>query len=148
MIRILLIITSIFLSTSCTSTRDEVSETAKNYATAWFAGDEALMASLLHEKFIKRAILPLDNGQPPADQSQAWKNDEVYLHEQNKAILVAKTAKKKPTDHAKRVTEISVLSVTDQTATVKIKAIGWTDFLQMAKVGGKWQIINALWETK
>lgn len=43
--------------------------------------------------------------------------------------------------------EIEIFDVMDQTATVKLSAHWGVDHLQLAKIEGKWMIMNVLWQS-
>jgi hypothetical protein len=43
--------------------------------------------------------------------------------------------------------EIVIYDVLDQTATVKLTAVWGTDYMHLAKIDGKWMIINVLWQS-
>ena len=44
------------------------------------------------------------------------------------------------------IKEVVVSDVQDQTASAKISAMWGTDYMQLAKYDGRWQIINILWQ--
>ena len=43
--------------------------------------------------------------------------------------------------------EITIYDVLDQTATVKLTADWGTDYMHLAKIDGKWMIVNVLWQS-
>ena len=43
--------------------------------------------------------------------------------------------------------DIVIYDVLDQTATVKLTADWGTDYMQLAKLDGKWMIVNVLWQS-
>jgi hypothetical protein len=43
--------------------------------------------------------------------------------------------------------EVIIFDVSDQTASVKVKAAWGIDYMHLAKYDGKWKIINVLWQT-
>jgi putative lumazine-binding protein len=43
--------------------------------------------------------------------------------------------------------EITIYDVLDQTATVKLTADWGTDYMHLAKMDGKWMIVNVLWQS-
>jgi hypothetical protein len=45
----------------------------------------------------------------------------------------------------KRNIEVTVLDVMEDIAAVKVLSAMYYDYLQMAKIEGKWKIINVLW---
>jgi hypothetical protein len=45
----------------------------------------------------------------------------------------------------KRAIEVTVLDAAEDLAMVKVVSARYYDFLQMAKMGGEWKIVNVLW---
>ena len=43
--------------------------------------------------------------------------------------------------------EITIYDVLDQTASVKLTADWGTDYMHLAKIDGKWMIVNVLWQS-
>ena len=43
--------------------------------------------------------------------------------------------------------EITIFDVMDQTATVKLAADWGVDYMHLAKIDGKWMIVNVLWQS-
>ena len=44
--------------------------------------------------------------------------------------------------------EVIILDVFDKTASVKLIADDWIDYMHIVKLEGKWQIVNVLWQFK
>ena len=42
--------------------------------------------------------------------------------------------------------EVKLLDVSDRTASVKLTADEWIDYMHVVKVNGEWKIINVLWQ--
>ena len=45
-----------------------------------------------------------------------------------------------------RRTDVTVLDVYGNAASVKLEMHDWIDYLHMSKMGGRWVIVNVLWE--
>jgi hypothetical protein len=54
----------------------------------------------------------------------------------------------RPTPKDQRQNDVTVLDVFGNTASVKIVATDWIDYLHVAKFNGRWVIVNVLWELK
>ena len=52
--------------------------------------------------------------------------------------------KQTPTDQ--RRMDVQILDIYENTASVRITAGEWIDYMHLAKVDGEWKIINVLWE--
>jgi hypothetical protein len=64
--------------------------------------------------------------------------------------LLAQTKKKRvqtvnPQD---LIRSITILDIYHNAAIVKAETPNWIDYLHMAKISGKWKIVNILWELK
>ncbi|HXQ37945.1 MAG TPA: nuclear transport factor 2 family protein, partial [Anaerolineales bacterium] len=54
----------------------------------------------------------------------------------------------KDTPKEKQQKDITILDVFENAASVKAVMSGWIDYMHMAKVNGRWVIVNVLWELK
>ncbi len=61
--------------------------------------------------------------------------------------LAAKWNAKGRVDAETAPKEIEIFDVMDQTATVKLSAHWGVDYLHLAKIEGKWMIMNVLWQS-
>lgn len=81
-----------------------------------------------------------------------WTNKKTgkeYLRETftDAMVLLAETYNQDGTkfpDKPKK--EIIILDVFDKTASVKLIADKWIDYMHIVKLNGKWQIVNVLWQ--
>jgi len=48
----------------------------------------------------------------------------------------------------KQQKDVTILDRYENAATVEIVASDWIDYLHIAKLDGRWQIVNVLWERK
>lgn len=81
-----------------------------------------------------------------------WTNKETgkeYLRETftDAMILLAETYNKNgdrfPVNPKK---EVVILDIFDRTASVKLIADDWIDYMHIVKMNGKWQLVNVLWQ--
>jgi hypothetical protein len=95
------------------------------------------MEQALHPRMVKRTF---------------WKDKATqkdYLTEffaENMVILAEKynvKGDKFPTVPKK---EVKLLDVSDRTASVKLIADEWIDYMHLAKLNGEWKIVNVLWQ--
>ena len=52
------------------------------------------------------------------------------------------------TPAAQRRTDVRILDIFGNTASVRVDADRWIDYLHIAKWNGRWVIINVLWENR
>lgn len=119
------------------SDRDAIKRTALNYAEGWYEGNADKMESALSPDLAKRIARTNPQGQTRLDQMTAL-------------TLVQATrggfGKQTPKDEQQK--DVTILDVLGGAATVKLEMRDWIDFMHIAKVNGKWQIVNVLWEMK
>jgi hypothetical protein len=54
----------------------------------------------------------------------------------------------KGTPPERQLKDVRILDVFQEAASVRITMSDWIDYLQLAKVDGRWVIVNVLWERK
>ena len=111
--------------------------TALNYVEGWYAGDDDRMRSALHPDLAKRISMRREDG--------TWQLQSMTADE-----LVAGTARGggQRTPEAQRQRDVVILDIFGNTASVRATMSGWVDYMHMARVDGRWQIVNVLWELK
>jgi hypothetical protein len=116
---------------------DQIIAAALDYAESAYEGVQGRMERALHPKLAKRAVF--------ADQ-QTGKD---VLHELTAPELIEWVAKghgKQP--ESRRQRDVKVLDIYENTAQVRVDMNDWVDFMQIAKINGRWVIINVLWALK
>jgi len=111
-----------------------IEQTARDYIEGWYTADAARMARALHPDLVKRRIDTL------ADGRQVVK---TVTREQMVEWTRAGGGSRTPADQ--RDISVHVLDVSGDIAAVKTISADYIDFLEMAKVDGKWVIVNVLW---
>ena len=79
------------------------------------------------------------------------KTQKEYLGETftDAMILLAETYNQKGDKFPENpMKEVIILDVFDKTASVKLIADDWIDYMHIVKLEGKWQIVNVLWQFK
>jgi len=96
------------------------------------------MEKALHPHLAKRMV------------STNQKSGLSNLHQMTAMSLVQGTRKAwgKNIPEDKRQNEVIILDKFRNTASVKVIATDWIDYLHMVKWNGEWKIINVLWELK
>ena len=141
---VLALATLIVVATTTTGTarsqtatdRDAIVQTALDYIEGYYTGDAARMERSLHPDLAKRIVRIDPAGKPRLDHMGA---------PQLVKIAAGRANAPKPAQQQKDVT---VLDVFGNTASVKIVANDWIDYLHVAKWEGRWVIVNVLWEMK
>ncbi|WP_420574778.1 nuclear transport factor 2 family protein [Kordia sp.] len=77
------------------------------------------------------------------------KTGKEYLREtfRDAMILLAETYNKDGSRFPKNPKkEVVILDIYDKTASIKLIADDWIDYMHIVKLNGKWQIVNVLWQ--
>jgi hypothetical protein len=131
-----------FQSLFCQSAKDSaaVRAAALDYVEGWYDGNAERMEKAVHPKLAKRII--------------GWSKDhtknENVLGEMNGTQLVDGTRKGfgKGIPKEEQIKNITILSMYNNTASVKAEMKDWIDFMHIGRWNGEWKIINVLWEMK
>ncbi|MCH8804488.1 MAG: nuclear transport factor 2 family protein [Planctomycetes bacterium] len=139
-ITLLVALPLLLLVAAATQTKDPdheaIKQTALDYGESWYAGDAERMERALHPDLAKRILRP----DPRSGKGR--------IEHMSAMTLVQTTRKgsgtKVPAD--KRRTDVTILDVYGNAACVKLEMHDWIDYIQMSKMGGRWVIVNVLWE--
>ena len=112
--------------------------TALDYIDGWWSGDAQRMASALHPELVKR----IRN----ADTARGAE----WIDNQGASRLTLGTARGggRETPAANRRSDVVILDIFQNTASVRVDAGAWVDYLHMVRWGGRWVILNVLWEMR
>lgn len=106
---------------------------ARDYIEGWYAGDAARMANALHPDLVKRIVVP--------------RNGRSELQEMTADELIAATGNGggQGTPPNARRTDVQVLDVFGDVASVRVDAGEWIDYMHLARWNGEWKVVNVLW---
>ncbi len=124
-----------------TETTDQETEIAaieaavRDYIDGWYEGDAERMARGLHPDLRKRSFRELPGG-------------GQVVHDLTYATMVAYTKEGFGSRSKKdgQINHVKILDVSPTTASVKTVSPEFIDYLHLAKVDGRWRIVNVLWE--
>jgi Putative lumazine-binding len=115
----------------------EIKRVALAYLESQHIPDPKLMEEALHPRMVKRSVF----------KNKATKKDFVSEYFAENMIILAESYNSKgdkfPSNPRK---EVVFLDVSTKTASVKLIADTWIDYMHIVKVNGKWKIINVLWQ--
>jgi NADPH:quinone reductase-like Zn-dependent oxidoreductase len=106
---------------------------ALDYIEGWYDGDAARMARALHPALVKRLVLRKEGGS--------------VIEEMSATQLIEQTAGGggRDTPAARRRADVRVLDVFADSASVRVDAAEWIDYMHLARWNGEWRIVNVLW---
>ena len=117
--------------------KDAIKATAMDYMEGWYEGNAERMERALHPELSKRMFSKDDKGR------------SVFNH-MGAMSLVQGTRRGfgKETPKEKQRKDVTILDVFENVASVRADMSDWIDYMHMAKVDGKWVIVNVLWELR
>jgi Putative lumazine-binding len=115
-----------------------IRQTALDYIEGWYEGDAERMERALHPELAKRIVLT--NPQ----------NNQSRLDQMGAMSLVQGTRRGggRNTPKERQQKDVTILDIYESSASVKIIATDWIDYLHVVKFNGRWVIVNVLWELK
>jgi hypothetical protein len=113
---------------------EAIRQAALDYVEGYYEGDVARMERALHPELAKRIVRSDSTG-------VAW------LSTMGASQLVAGTRAGggREISAADRKTDVTILDVFHDVASARIDAGPWIDYLHLARMNGKWVIVNVLW---
>ena len=111
---------------------------ALDYAEGWYEGNGDRMARALHPELVKRIVV------------RDTTTGKTMVQGMGASVLVNSTrhgyGKETPKDRQQK--DVTVLDIFGNAASAKAVMADWIDYMQLAKVDGRWVIVNVLWERK
>lgn len=114
-----------------------IKQAALDYIEGWYEGNAERMERALHPELAKRIVHTNAQGRSRLDQMGAMT-----------LVLGTRRGGGKDTPKERQEKDVTILDVYENAASVKVVASDWIDYLHMAKFGGRWVIVNVLWELK
>lgn len=115
-----------------------IKQAALDYIEGWYEGNAERMERALHPELAKRAVFTDSR----SGQSRLQQMSAMTLVQYTKAGY----GKKVPVDQQQK--DVFILDKYENVAVVKVIALEWIDYLQIARYNGEWKIVNVLWEMK
>jgi Putative lumazine-binding len=115
-----------------------IRSTALDYVEGWYEGNVTRMSRALHPELVKRIVV--------TDTTTG----KSVLQNMGASALVngARHGYGKSTPRERQQKEVTILDIFGHAASVKATMADWIDYMQVAKVDGRWVIVNVLWEKK
>ena len=111
---------------------------ALDYVEGWYEGNPERMTRALHPELVKRIVVP--------DTTTG----RSVLQNMGASALVNGTrhgwGKSTPRDRQEK--EVRILDIFGNAASARATMADWIDYMQLARVDGRWVIVNVLWERK
>ncbi|WP_163410315.1 nuclear transport factor 2 family protein [Flavobacterium ajazii] len=115
----------------------DIKRVALAYIEAQHTPNPKLMEGALHPRMVKRSVF----------RSKGAKKDYVSEFFAENMVILAETYNVKGDKFPKNPRkEVRLLDVSAKTASVKLLADEWIDYMHIVKINGEWKIINVLWQ--
>lgn len=111
--------------------------TALDYVEGWYEGNAERMQRALHPELAKRIVRVDSAGNASLQQMGA-----------SALVAGARAGFGKQTPPNLQRKDVRVLDIFGNAASVRADMADWVDYMQMGKVGGRWVIVNVLWEMR
>ena len=136
---VVILVASISSNVTAQSATDAaaIKQTALDYIEGWYEGNAERMERAVHPELAKRIVQTNAQGRSRLDQMSAMT-----------LVMGTRRGGGKDTPPEKQQKDVTILDVYENAASVKVVASEWVDYLHMAKFGGRWVIVNVLWELK
>lgn len=117
--------------------KEAIKTTAMDYMEGWYEGNAERMERALYPELAKRMFSKDEKGRSVFNDMGAMK-------------LVQGTRRGfgKETPKDKQRKDVTILDVFENVASVRADMSDWIDYMHVAKVDGKWVIVNVLWELR
>ena len=120
------------------SDRDAIKQTALDYIEGFYEGNAERMERALHPDLAKRIVRT-----DPSTGKHRLENMTAA-----RLTQITQMRRNAPTPKEKQQKDVTILDQYENSASVKIVAADWIDYLHIARFDGRWVIVNVLWELK
>jgi hypothetical protein len=112
--------------------------TALDYVEGWYERNGERMSRAVHPELVKRIVV----------SDTATKHSVLQTMGASALVNGARRGWGRETPADRRQKDVTILDIFGNAASVKAVMADWIDDLQIAKVNGRWVIVNVLWERK
>ena len=134
----LLILAAAPLQAQTAADSTAIRATALDYVEGWYEGNPERMGRALHPELVKRIVV----------SDTATKRSVIETMGASALVNGTRRGWGKQTPKDKQQKDVTILDIFGNAASVKAVMADWIDYLQIAKVDGRWVIVNVLWEQK
>lgn len=114
-----------------------IEATALDYIEGWYTADAARMERSLHPHLVKRFLERLPDGGLRLTMTSALE-----------LVRQVEAGGGSDVPAGSRRTDVRILDIFQDVASVRVDAHGWIDYMHLLAVGGEWRIVDVLWEIR
>lgn len=134
---IIFFLSVITISAQSDSDKTAIKATALDYVEGWYEGNAERMERAVFPELAKRMFSKNEKGRSVFNEMGAMR-----------LVQATRTGYGKNTPKDKQRKDITILDVFENVASVRADMTDWIDYMHLAKVEGKWVIVNVLWELR
>ena len=136
----LMLLTSVTAASQAQSAADStaIRTTALDYVEGWYEGNPQRMARAVHPELVKRIVV----------SDTATKQSVIQSMGATALVNGTRHGYGKTTPKDRQQKDVAILDIFGNAASAKAIMADWVDYMQLAKVNGRWVILNVLWEKK
>jgi hypothetical protein len=115
-----------------------ITQAALDYIQGYYSGNAERMERALHPDLAKRIV----RTNPANNRSALEQMSAMTL------VQITRMMAQRPVPEDQQRSEVKILDVFGNVASVRVDATSWIDYLHLAKWNGEWKIVNVLWEMR
>jgi len=115
-----------------------ITQAALDYIQGYYTGNAERMERALHPDLAKRIV----RTNPANNRSALEQMSAMTL------VQITRMMAQRPVPEDQQRSEVKILDVFGNVASVRIDAAMWIDYLHLAKWNGEWKLVNVLWEMR
>jgi hypothetical protein len=121
-----------------TEDKEAVMQTCLDYVDGWYTANPKRMARAVHPDLVKRTLT--------RDPEQGWRLNRITTSEMMVEFTQAGGGSRVPGEE--RIYDITIQNGFRHIASVTALSPKYMDYIQLAKLGDRWVIVNVLWELR
>ena len=115
-----------------------IRQAALDYIDGYYSGNAERMERALHPDLAKRLV----QTNPNNNRSELDQMSAMAL------VQITRAMAERPYPEDRRRSDVVILDIFGNAASVRVDADTWIDYLHIAKWNGEWKIVNVLWEMR
>jgi hypothetical protein len=140
-------------STASTGTGTDsaaIKETLLNYVEGWYEGSAVRMQRALSPELAKRIVRK--NSKTGKEYLEEMTADELVTGTESDGGCAAGSNESRPEctliPKERQQKDITIFDIYEDDASAKVVFLGWVDYVHLARINGRWVIVNVLWQEK
>jgi hypothetical protein len=111
---------------------------ALDYAEGWFEGNPERMARAVSPELVKRIVV----------RDTVSGKEMIQTMGSSQLVNGTRRGFGRNTPKEKQEKEVQIYDIFRGAAVARVTMTDWIDYLQLARIDGRWVIVNVLWEMK